>query len=102
MTRIRMAVPALAAAGVLALGGGSAWAYSNGHANPAAPGQAQAVANCENQVDRQLTEGVSPNGGPRRGSPHSTATTSLARAASLRGNPPGEELPGRSAGRDCD
>ncbi len=67
MTRIRMAVPALAAAGVLALGGGSAWAYSNGHANPAAPGQAQAVANCENQVDRQLTEGVSPNGGPKAG-----------------------------------
>jgi hypothetical protein len=67
MTHVRMAVPALAAAGVLALGGGSAWAFSNGHANPAPPGQARAIANCENQVTRQLTEGVSPSGGPKAG-----------------------------------
>lgn len=67
MTRIRIVVPALAAAGVLSLAGGNAWAYSNGHANPAAPGQGPAVANCEGHVNQMLDEGFSPSGGPKTG-----------------------------------
>ena len=63
-----MAVPVLAATGVLALGGGSAWAYSNGHANPAVPGQVVAKGICDPRVINQFEEGFpSPSGGPKAG-----------------------------------
>ena len=68
MTRIRTLVPALAAAGVLTLGGGSAWAYSNGHANPDTHGQERATAICGARITGDLDEGhPSPNGGPKAG-----------------------------------
>ena len=68
MTRIRTIVSALAAAGVLILGGGSAWAYSNGQANPDTHGQERATAICEARIMAQRDEGrPSPNGGPKAG-----------------------------------
>ena len=67
MSRVRVAVPLLAAAGVLSVGGGSAWGFSNGHADPAVPGQVQAMAICQAQFERQFSEGISPNGGPKAG-----------------------------------
>jgi hypothetical protein len=68
MTRTRTIVPALAAAGVLALGGGSAWAYGNGQANPDTHGQERATAICEARIDGQILAGEpSPSGGPKEG-----------------------------------
>jgi hypothetical protein len=67
MNRAKMAVPILAAAGALPLGGGSAWGFSNGHADPAVPGQVRAIAVCQQQFERQRAEGVSPSGGPKAG-----------------------------------
>jgi hypothetical protein len=69
MIRLRVTVPALATAGVLALGAGNAWAFSNGHANPDAPGQATAKVNCSNAFDHQEANGVSAGGGPKAGEP---------------------------------
>jgi len=67
MYRTKTVVPILAATGLLALGGASAWGYSNGQADPGAPGQAQAFANCESHVDLKLDENFSPSGGPKEG-----------------------------------
>jgi hypothetical protein len=61
-----MVVPLLAA-GVLTMGGGSAWRFSNGHADPAAPGQAHSMDICQQQFERQFTDGISPRGGPKAG-----------------------------------
>ena len=66
MGRIKMAVPLLAA-GVLTIGGGTAWGFSNGHADPAGPGQAHSMLICQQQFERQFTEGISPTGGPKAG-----------------------------------
>ena len=83
MGRIRMAVPLLAA-GVLTIGGGTAWGFSNGHADPAGPGQARSRVICQQQFERQVTEGISPSGGPKAGFARSTAITSSVAQASRR------------------
>ena len=67
MSRIRVAVSLLAAAGVLSVGGSSAWGFSNGHADPGAPGQDRAKDICQAQFQRQASEGISPSGGPKAG-----------------------------------
>jgi len=67
MRRIRTAVPVVTDAGVLAIGGESAWGFSNGNADPAGPGQTRAVDICQAQFQRQADAGISPAGGPKAG-----------------------------------
>jgi hypothetical protein len=62
-----MSVPLLAAGVLTTVGGGSAWGFSNGHADPAAPGQARSMVICQQQFERQFTAGISPSGGPKAG-----------------------------------
>ncbi len=52
----------------LLFSGGSALAVSNGGGNSGnAPGQANAMENCEATIDRQIEKGVSAGGGKKAG-----------------------------------
>ena len=57
----------------LLFGTGDALAFTNGGGNSgSAPGQANAIANCFDNIAKQTDKGVSAGGGPKEGVPAPT------------------------------
>ena len=73
MRRVKGIIAVGALALSFAFGTGDALAFTNGGGNSgSAPGQANAIANCFDNIAKQTDKGVSAGGGPKEGVPAPT------------------------------